>query len=65
MLSSMVFIVISLGLFFGPAVLIKLMGGSEPSARLLAGVRWNCQPGLCVHPLWLVRKRVSRFGEAS
>ena len=66
LLSSMIFIVISPGLFFGPAVLIKSMGGSEAVGQFIGLVLGGAASLACTFiPLWLVRKRVSRLGEAS
>jgi len=64
-LASMVFLVISLGLFFGPAVLIKSLGGSEAFSQLIGLALGGAASLACAFiPLWLVRRRVSRLGEA-
>jgi len=64
-LASMVFLAVSLALFFGPAVLIKSIGGSETIGQLI-GLALGGAASLtgALVPLWLVRKRVSRLAEA-
>lgn len=63
-LSSFLFLGISLLLFFGPAVLLKMLGGpaaaGEFAGLALGGI--VCLIGGFV-PLWLVRGRVRRLGE--
>jgi ABC-2 type transport system permease protein len=64
-LTSIVFMAISLGLFFGPPVLIKLTSGSEAVGQLIGLVLGGTASLACaLIPLWLVRKRVSRLGES-
>jgi ABC-2 type transport system permease protein len=63
-LASTVFLVVSLALFFGPAVLIKWIGGSEAVSQLIGLVLGGVASLTCAFiPLWLVRQRVSRLGE--
>ena len=63
-LASFLFLGISLLLFFGPAVLLKMLGGpaaaGEFAGLALGGI--VCLIGGFV-PLWLVRGRVARLGE--
>lgn len=63
-LASFLFLGISLLLFFGPAVLLKMLGGpaaaGEFAGLALGGI--VCLIGGFV-PLWLVRGRVRRLGE--
>ena len=64
-LASTVFLVVSLALFFGPAVLIKWLGGSEAVSQLIGLVLGGAASLTCAFiPLWLVRRRVGRLGEA-
>ena len=63
-LTSFVFLGASMLLFFGPAVLLKMIGG-PPVAGELAGLALGGLFCLAcgIIPLWLVRGRVARLGE--
>jgi ABC-2 type transport system permease protein len=63
-LASMVFLLTSLGLFFGPSLLVGVLGGPDVLGQsiglVLGGV--VCLVVAFV-PLWLVRRRVDRLAE--
>ncbi len=63
-LASFVFLIVSLSLFFGPALLVGVFGGPQFLGQflgmLLGGIA--CAAGAII-PLWLVRKRVALLAE--
>lgn len=63
-LASMVFLVTSLALFFGPSLLIGVLGGPEVVGQLIGLMLGGavCLAGAAI-PLWLVRKRVDVLAE--
>lgn len=64
-LASMVFLVLSLGFFFGPALLVQALNGSAALGQwigLVLGSLFSLAAGFI--PLWLVRQRVPRLNEA-
>jgi ABC-2 type transport system permease protein len=64
-LASMVFLIFSLGFFFGPALLIQSLNGSVALGQwigLFLGSVFSLAAGFV--PLWLVRQRVPRLNEA-
>lgn len=63
-LASWIFLVISLVLFFGPSLLISVLGGPEVVGQLIGLVLGGavCLAEAIV-PLWLVRKRVDVLAE--
>jgi len=63
-LASMVFLGVSLLLFFGPAILVKLFGGPTAIGQLIGLVLGGAASLACAYfSLWLVRGRVPRLGE--
>ncbi len=63
-LASFVFLGISLLLFFGPAVLLKMLGGPAAAGELAGLALGGIVCLICGFvPLWLVRGRVARLGE--
>lgn len=64
-LATMIYLPVTLLFFFGPPIGIKALGFSETIGQLIGlflggGLSLTC----AVVPLWLVRKRVERLGEA-
>ncbi len=63
-LSSFLFLGISLLLFFGPAVLLKMLGGPAAAGEFAGLALGGSVCLICGFvPLWLVRGRVARLGE--
>ncbi|OGO25408.1 MAG: hypothetical protein A2W33_02850 [Chloroflexi bacterium RBG_16_52_11] len=63
-LASMVFLGVSLLLFFGPAILVKLFGGPTAIGQLVGlGLGGAASLACAYFSLWLVRGRVPRLGE--
>ncbi len=63
-LASMVFLVSSLVIFFGPTLLIDMLGGSAAIGQLVGLVLGGAfSLAAAVIPLWLVRGRVSKLAE--
>lgn len=64
-LASIIYLVVSLAFFFGPAVLAGVVGLPETIGQLL-GLAFGGSISLVVaiFPLWLVRGRVPQLGEA-
>jgi ABC-2 type transport system permease protein len=63
-LASVVFLGVSLVLFFGPSLLVGVFGGPEAVGQLVGLLLGGafCLVGVTV-PLWLVRNRVDRLAE--
>ncbi len=63
-LASFVFLIVSLSLFFGPALLVGAFGGPQFLGQFLGMLLGGavCAAGAIV-PLWLVRKRVNLLAE--
>lgn len=63
-LASMIYLMLSLALFFGPLLLVQSLGGpatlGQALGLLIGGV---VSLAVTVVPLWLVRKRVPRLAE--
>ena len=63
-LASFLFLGISLLLFFGPAVLLKMLGGPAAAGEFAGLALGGIVCLICGFvPLWLVRGRVARLGE--
>ena len=63
-LASFLFLGISLLLFFGPAVLLKILGGPAAAGEFAGLALGGIVCLICGFvPLWLVRGRVARLGE--
>jgi hypothetical protein len=63
-LASMIFLITSLAMFFGPSILVGAFGGPQVVGQLVGlifGSAFSLAVG--VVPLWLVRGRVSRLAE--
>lgn len=63
-LASMVYLMLSLALFFGPLLLVRTLGGPVALGQVLGLVIGGAASlAATVVPLWLVRKRVPRLAE--
>jgi hypothetical protein len=63
-LASFAFLGASMLLFFGPAVLLKMLGGPPVAGELVGLALGGILCLVCgALPLWLVRGRVARLGE--
>jgi ABC-2 type transport system permease protein len=64
-IASMLYLPLSLGLFFGPALLASVLKLPDALGQIVGLILGGVFSLLCaILPLWLVRKRVPRLGEA-